>query len=400
MQLSVNTDAGGKRLQLPPEPDSLNQTPPVTPSIEDAPPDDSNLGFPSSSDSASRKPITLASWDSKTPLEFHDELVFRKDPAGRLVELGRGAWSTVYMAALRESTHTPLITPPSSPASGSQVIAVKSPSRRDAHPILHAEALALTRLSLTRGSETHIVPFHGYIENSNSIVMSAVPLSLCSYIEEKAILVQRNLSTKTMFDPVLGTGQWRDLAKKLIQGLWWMHSEARVVHGDIKPHNVLLRPSSTTGSGELDTTFPYEPLFVDFSSALDMACPSTTQENKGTSLTALTPPFAAPELLLLSSTSTPNEEVPTVPSDVFSLAISLISAATGDLLLYPGASKMQRLAMAREGHRVLEFVRSGSNGCRVPRGGAVEQIVMPAILKDPAQRIVGDAWVRLVEGLV
>ncbi|RMJ22665.1 Protein kinase domain-containing protein [Aspergillus sp. HF37] len=228
--------------------------------------------------------------------------------------------------------------------------------------------------------------------------MSAVPQQLSTYIEDKATLARKNMSTKTMFDPVLGMGQWQDLAGKLIAGLSWLHNEAQVVHGDIKPHNILLRPCPIAAAPGHDN-FPFEPLFADFSSAHDLACPSTTGENGGgTSMAALTPPFTAPEFLVLSSLAS-SDAVPTTASDVFSMAITLLAAATGDLLLYPGSNNMQRLAMAREGHNVLDFVRSGGNGCRVPRNGAVEQTIKPGITKDPAQRILPETWLGLVQNL-
>ena len=90
---------------------------------------------------------------------------------------------------------------------------------------------------------------------------------------------------------------------------------------------------------------------------------------------------------------------PTPESDVFSLAVTLLAAATGDLLLYPGANHFQRLAMAREGHRVIEFARSGPNGSRIPRNGIVEQIIKPAIVKEPSQRIKPADWVNLIESI-
>lgn len=392
--LCISIDDSGERRRRPPWAGS-NQTPPLTPSTEDniAPADKNWL----STNIGPTEPITLADWDHKTPLEFSEDLKLRKDSAGYPVELGRGAWSTVYMAETCELIETPQPTPPSSPASDNRIFAVKSPHRGDAPLVLHAEALALTRISLTLGSEDYVVPFHGYVPSSNSIVMSAIPQSLSNYIEDKGTLARKNLSSKTMFDPVLGMGQWQDLARKLITGLSWLHNEAHVVHGDVKPHNILLRPCSTLGA-ELDK-FPFEPLFADFSSAHDLACPSTTHENRGTSMAAMTPPFTAPEFLVLSSLSC-FEAVPTTASDVFSMAITLLAAATGDLLLYPGSNKMQRLAMAREGHIALEFVRSSGNGCRVPRNGLVEQAIKPAIVKDPNQRILADAWLPLVESLL
>ncbi|GAB1198978.1 hypothetical protein APSETT444_008308 [Aspergillus pseudonomiae] len=357
-------------------------TPPVTPTKGD---DNYSSGTrtvgssrSSSFASEGEKPTDLFAADVRpsSPLQYSDELEFQYDPKGRPVEFGRGVWSVVYKASSRPSSKSPLMTPPSSPASGGRVVAVKSPVRRDAHAVLDAEALALTRISL----------------------MSAVPLSLSSYIEEKADLAQKHKSTRTMFDPVQGMPQWQELAKKLITSLHWLHTQCQIVHGDIKPHNILLR-SRPTGNDIESDEFPFEPLFADFSSAHNITGSSLSAEKEtGTSLTALTPPFAAPELLSVSSLRSPGTS-PTPASDVFSLAVTLLAAATGDLLLYPGASNMQRLAMAREGHRVIDFAQSGANGSRVPRNGPVEQVIKPAVSKDPSQRIQPNEWVELIAAM-
>ncbi|KAF7590734.1 hypothetical protein BBP40_002472 [Aspergillus hancockii] len=377
-------------------------TPPVTPTTAD---DGHSCGTRTTGSSRSSSFVSHDGGKPKdlykdnvfpsTPLQYADELEYHRDSKGRPVEFGRGVWSIVYKASSRPSSTSSLLTPPSSPAGTRRVVAVKSPVRRDAHTVLDAEALTLTRLSRVSGSQHHIVPFHGYIPDSHSIVMSAVPLSLSTYIEEKSDLAQKHMSTGTMFDPIQGMTQWHDLAKKLITSLSWLHNECQIVHGDIKPHNILLRSRPTKNDLEFDE-FLFEPLFADFSSAHNITGSSlSTEQATGTSLTALTPPFAAPELLSISSLTSPGT-YPTPASDVFSLAVTLLAASTGDLLLYPGTSNMQRLAMAREGHRVIDFARSGLNGSRVPRNGPVEQVIKPAVLKDPSQRILPNEWVDLV----
>ncbi|BAE56322.1 unnamed protein product [Aspergillus oryzae RIB40] len=405
IRLSIRTEnPNDKATSVPPLTVVPGLTPPVTPTKGD---DSYSSGTRTAGSSRSssfvtegEKPRDLFGDDVRPsgPLQYSDELEFQYDPKGRPIEFGRGVWSVVYKASSRPASKSFLMTPPSSPAGGGRVVAVKSPVRRDAHAVLDAEALALTRISRIPGSERHVIPFHGYISESHSIVMSAVPLSLSSYIEEKAELAQKHKSTRTMFDPVQGMPQWQELAKKLITGLYWLHTQCQIVHGDIKPHNILLR-SRPTGNDLESDEFPFEPLFADFSSAHNITGSSLSAEKEtGTSLTALTPPFAAPELLSVSSLTSPGTS-PTPASDVFSLAVTLLAAATGDLLLYPGTSNMQRLAMAREGHRVIDFARSGSNGSRVPRNGPVEQVIEPAVSKDPSQRIQSNEWVELVAAM-
>lgn len=401
VQLALQTSPDGK-LQLPQHAPLSHLTPPGTPTIEGVkgsprlvdgctrpcespPPLDNCLEAGKIEPSSKRLPV---------PLEFLQDLELRRDASGKLMEYGRGAWSVVYMALSRSSSQTSGSTPPASPATANRVLAVKTPIRRDAHSILQAEALILTRLNRTPGHERHIIQFHGYISSSHSIVMSAVPLALSTYIEYRASTARQNFSTRTMFDPVLGIAQWRDLSKKLIESLDWVHNHAHVVHGDIKPHNILLRPRQNE-EDDNDGGFPYDPVFVDFSSS-HVFSPDAMFKSPLTAMSALTPPFTAPELLSVSSLKSPGV-ISTTASDVFSLAVTLLAAATGDLLLYPGLNSMQRLAMSRDGHRVLDYVRSGSNGSRIPRNGLVEKTLKPAVSKDPNDRITAQDWLSLVD---
>ncbi|KAL4897725.1 kinase-like domain-containing protein [Aspergillus ambiguus] len=389
LRLSVpSVSHADKDTDAPPLAVASGLTPPVTPTLLEG------------RSPASSQPVV----DSLAPLPYGDDLHFHHDPKGRPLEYGRGVWSVVYKASRVSAPSSPFITPPSSPAPGNRLVAVKAPVRRDAHAVLDAEAQTLTRITRSPGCEQHVVPFHGFIADTHSLVLAAVPLSLATYIEDKAAVAHQQLSTRTMFDPVQGMRQWQHLASNLIAGLHWLHAVPHVVHGDIKPHNLLLRPRAVAPrapAADGDDDFPFDALFADFSSAHDLAGDSLSAV-KGTpsttALTALTPPFAAPELLSVASLTSPHV-APTPASDVFSLAVTLLAAATGDLLLYPGASSMQRLAMAREGHRVIEFARSGSSGSRVPRNGLVERSLVPAIARDPAQRIRPRDWVELVDSV-
>ncbi|KAL5337310.1 kinase-like domain-containing protein [Aspergillus crustosus] len=400
VQLSISTKAqhGAATMQNAP---GLGLTPPVTPTIDD---NVSELGTSFLSSGSSNNILSPVVAETRlgiktvavsSPPHFLDELEYLHDEKGRRIKYGSGAWSDVYMAEVspRTSHSTRPITPPSSPKPSSRVVAVKSPGRRDARAVLHAEALALTRASSVPDSELYIVPFHGYISDSGSIVMSAIPYALSTHIEEKAVFARENLSTRTMLDPVQGMSQWHDLAKKLIAALSWLHSSAQIVHGDIKPHNILLRPSGSLENAD-SSEFSYEPLFADFSSSHPI---SASEKPTGTALSAVTPPYTAPELL--RSLSLP-DTVLTPDSDVFSLAATLLAAAIGDLHIYSGFNATQRLLRAKEGHRVIEFARDGDCGARVPRNGTVEKILRPAVAKDPVERIAPSAWLSLVWGAI
>lgn len=383
-QLSVQTPSA------PPRSASSQTTPPVTPThIQD---DKDNEGI----------------------LRYSDELQIQYDDNDQPVEFGRGVWSTVYKASSVPHPATSMLTPPSSPATGGRIVAVKWPTRRDAHPVLEVESRILTRLARAEGAGRYVVAFWGVTPRSNALVMEAVPVTLSGYIESQAEKLKERQYTKTMFEPVLGLRRWLGLCKALACGLAWLHGspQAGVVHGDIKPYNILLRPtarrritSNTTCNnieeGDDDCVgFPFDPLFADFSSSHELSTTDNPNANvKPPAMTALTPPFTAPELLNLSSLKSP-DVLPVPPSDVFSLAVTLLAAATGDLLLYPGANHMQRLAMAREGHMVMEFARSGISGSRIRKGGIVEMVVQPAVVKKPEERPAAGEWANFIEGML
>lgn len=155
----------------------------VHPSSTLTPPASPIPGIPSHLDQESRP---------SRPQEFQQALDLQRDGAGNPVEYGRGAWSIVYMARSSWTSPAARLTPPPSPGASSRILAVKAPLRRDAHPVLQAEALILTRINWTSGWEHYVVPFHGFISTSSTIVMSAVPLTLSTYVEDRAAIARQN----------------------------------------------------------------------------------------------------------------------------------------------------------------------------------------------------------------
>ncbi|KMU87697.1 kinase domain-containing protein [Coccidioides immitis H538.4] len=169
------------------------------------------------------------------------------------------------------------------------------------------------------------------------------------------------------------------------------HGAWSVVYSAVCPEAA---PASPVGTHE--EALPHDLVYVDFTSSHDLSSSTAGSNSHGLGLSALTPPFAAPELLTISAL-TSSTLAPSKASDTFSLAVTLLTAVTGDLQLYPGAGSMQCLAMSRDGHRVLDFVRSGVNCSRVPRKGTVERLLSPAVVKDPDSRIHPAAWFDLIK---
>ena len=297
-------------------------------------------------------------------------------------ELGYGVWSTVYRASeTPEPIETTTNLPPSplnrSIPDSKKVLAVKQPHRRDAHKILENEARILTFLHAHAEASNYLVPFHGWDVASHSLILSAIPLNL----ETHAKLARKApLTTKTMFDPVIGAAEWAHLAENLISGLAFLHGYG-CVHGDIKPANILLQPN---GDGK------YAPLYCDFSSSHILSPTTTTKPEE---VSAVTTDYISPELLSAIHNGKNNNEraVATYTSDVFALAVTLLFAAIGESPYAGARMEIQKVGMAKEG-LPLDFARRGEQASRVMKGRAVEKALKGALDKDVEKRLDVEAW--------
>jgi len=172
-------------------------------------------------------------------------------------------------------------------------------------------------------NEERVVTFHGILENDTSLVLTAHFLSLENHIKSCAETAQHLTSRENLIAPVIGSVTvWLDLADKLISSLDWLHNEAMTVHGDLKPGNILLKPSINSDS------FPYQPLLIDFSSSQNRA----TEAIARNTLSAITLEYTAPELLSVKVLNDPTSSA-TTASDVFSMAVTLLAAATGEVMV-------------------------------------------------------------------
>jgi len=320
------------------------------------------------------------------------EVDFVKDQNDRKQMFGYGAWSNVFKAtcAVKTPTSYGLMTPPPRHLSTTSVlVAVKAPARKDATTILRHEATILSWISELDLHERHVATFHGIVDDESSLVLAAHPLSLEDHVRSCARAAQSAMTTDSMFSPVIGSALiWLDLADKLITTLDWMHNEASIVHGDIKPGNILLKPI-TDGSDD-KSMFAFHPLFIDFSSSQRLDATAITPNT----LSAVTKEYTAPELLTVAVLKDPNS-CATTASDVFALAVTLLVGATGDPMVYTGYSAMQRQMLATQGWGVLNNVRSLS--ARVPRQGVVSKILEKAVLKKDMGRISTSDWLDLVD---
>jgi serine/threonine protein kinase len=334
--------------------------------------------------------------DGKTEsiIECSFEVDVSRDSSDRPQLFGKGAWSNVYQALRRQKPLSSVCksaaipTPPPSPqATVPLLVAVKSPVSNASRMILHNEAIILSHLSRTPYHDNFIVPFYGYITSSASLVLAPVPLSLSDHIVARARLARTDHTDLSWADPVLGSNGWLCLAERLVTALAWLHEFGGVIHGDIKPGNILLSPNRS------NEDFAFDPLLIDFSSSHILSSTSKTPNT----LSALTREYAAPELLSPTVLRDPSSTA-TSTSDVFSLAVTLIVAATGDLMVYSG-SVLQRQHMATQGWEVLEFVRNGNSGMRLPSSGIVQTVVERAVRKIEKGRIDAATWRELVRAL-
>jgi hypothetical protein len=323
--------------------------------------------------------------------------------------IASGAWSSV-----RHATTTTLPT---------TLLAVKlpwPPTSRTARAVLAAEAALLTRLHATPGAAGRIVPFRGLDAARGTVVLGLLAGgSLQGLVDgrlARAGPAERDGAVAAMVP-------W--LARQLVGALRWLHDDAGVVHGDIKPANVLLSgPLPAPGSGGLGAGGggggACNAVLADFTSAHAIT-------DAPPPVSAGTCAYLAPELARSgrpgSSGSTgstaggggdggaskeadaaaPASAASAAPADVWALGATILALATGVPPYHgprgtPAPARRTLLAMVREGNLIA---RAHSDGLLSDGAGEgvrrALRLVGSALRPRVDERPSPDMWLRLVE---
>lgn len=296
---------------------------------------------------------------------------------GARVNLGSGAWSAVVRGTLVSDA-------------GKRTVAIKKPCHPGADKVLRQEAEILAYITAAAPSES-IVKFFGFEPVTSAVVMEYIPgTTLADYARDsrrKRVEQRTGLTSAVKSQPVMGLPEWLDLSVQLVDTFVHL-KRIGVIHGDMTWHNVLIKESRTESGSQLT------PIVIDFSSGhLDV------EGYLPAPVSATTTAFCSPELLEahirrpitppLSPTDKPAQEDhgprPTYASDLYGLAMTLLSAAIGTEV-YENAGRHGGI-YARQG-QPLEWVRNGDAFLMVGTRTALSKSLMGCFGRVAEKRVV------------
>ncbi|KAF3918798.1 hypothetical protein AA313_de0203691 [Arthrobotrys entomopaga] len=313
-------------------------------------------------------------------------------------KFGSGAWSNVYRGFLASPK----------PGEESLVIAVKQPLNNFSIPAIKREALILSSLQRkidVSKSYQSIIPFNGFDDSTNSILLAALPGDNLEQFTTRCRTSQPyDASFNSRKLPIVGITQWLLISSRLISAFAFLKANG-IIHGDVKPQNILTK--KWNGEKSYDWISPdeavslIEPVVSDFSSAylLDSTGHISDEEE---AITAVTTIYCAPELLaaFLTPPTTPTKQytnlaatssgnvtlaqppakkseprpLPTFSSDQYGLSMTLLQTAIGSHPYSAAKMDIQRNMWVRQGDP-MGFARADEKGYRCRVGGAVDRLL-------------------------
>jgi serine/threonine protein kinase len=319
-------------------------------------------------------------------------------------KLGAGRFSEVYLAckiggaiphaADRTTDKTAVSLKSEHAVQGSMpaIFAVKMAVDKQSIKTLRGEARVLSHLCTRAGCDDYLVPFHGLDIRRNSLVFSALPSTLADLTTMELESLSPALRATKLSDVFL------HIARSLTVGLAWMHGLS-VVHSDIKPPNILLRPNVSVTvplpSGQRMLDLPFTPLYADFTSSFLL----TDDPKAISSVGGGTYDYMAPEQL------TAPFPLPTFKMDVYGLAITLLQLLTGSSPFQnAGANRHAKMAMIKEGKAMQWAMRESIGKARLEMVAKMvlekDAMDLKALLelglrKTPDERLTAEQWSRL-----
>lgn len=352
-------------------------------------------GWLPSNQSMRQKRVGVVASDTPTalvtaPVREESQKVQRVDSFDNLkigTHIADGQWSKVYNADFDDNYLSPsprdsyprsprpsssascgpFATPhrPSSSQSDHSVFAAKVGSGRSSAKILSSEARFLSFLMDRPCAREYVVDFHGHDVEKNMLVLENIPLTLEDYVVSMDRLPPHDRALKVKNEQL-------QMSRHLVYGLRFLH-ENKVVHGDIKPGNILVRqrpinmdntrpvseiwpasPATPVTDSNMPDDYVLEPVYCDFSAARFDDPESIPTQSAGTY------DYMAPELF---SRKTP-DNYPTMASDIYALGVTLLFAAIGRSPYEFEHDRFRRRLMAAKG-TPLDFVMVDvdSNSC-------------------------------------
>jgi serine/threonine protein kinase len=267
------------------------------------------------------------------------------------VVLGSGVWSKVTKGTLEVEEEA------GKSRSKNIVVAIKTPVNVGAVKILEAEAKILSYVSKYSQSKS-ITRFFGFDPVKTVVLMEYINGTTLAKYSRKKKAQRENItvSREMAGEPVIGLSDWLDWSRQLSDAFVHL-KQIGVVHGDVTWNNILIRDSGS---------FQKVPVVIDFSSGHLVA-----EGHEPAAISATTTAFCSPELLEAhirraesppASPTSPTTHkhtprpVPTFSSDLYGLAMTLLSTAIG-AEVYENAGRHAGIYV-RQG-QPLDWVRNG-----------------------------------------